>query len=54
MDLRECILFLYRKFIFSDTAHSNFFKMTSYTINSTAKLNSGYEIPRLGFGVYQT
>ncbi|KAK6217940.1 mitochondrial thioredoxin [Pestalotiopsis sp. IQ-011] len=28
--------------------------MASYTINSTAKLNSGYEIPRLGFGVYQT
>ncbi|KAF3005295.1 hypothetical protein E8E14_008602 [Neopestalotiopsis sp. 37M] len=27
---------------------------SSYTINSTAKLNSGYEIPLLGFGVYQT
>jgi len=24
------------------------------TINSTVKLNSGYELPRLGFGVYQT
>ncbi|KAI1435105.1 aldo-keto reductase-like protein [Xylaria sp. CBS 124048] len=30
-------------------------KMAStFTINSTFKLNSGYEIPRLGFGVYQT
>ncbi|KAI0876640.1 2,5-diketo-D-gluconic acid reductase A [Hypoxylon argillaceum] len=29
--------------------------MTStYNLNSTFKLNSGYEIPRLGFGVYQT
>ncbi|KAI2612040.1 aldo-keto reductase [Hypoxylon fragiforme] len=28
--------------------------MTTYTLNSTVKLNSGYEIPRLGFGVYQT
>ncbi|KAK9771761.1 putative NADP-dependent oxidoreductase domain-containing protein [Seiridium cardinale] len=27
---------------------------STYTINSTAKLNSGYEIPLLGFGVYQT
>ncbi|KAI2638317.1 aldo-keto reductase-like protein [Xylaria nigripes] len=27
---------------------------TSYNINSTLKLNSGYEIPRIGFGVYQT
>ncbi|KAI0908634.1 2,5-diketo-D-gluconic acid reductase A [Ustulina deusta] len=27
---------------------------STYTINSTFKLNSGYEIPRLGFGVYQT
>ncbi|KAI0180639.1 aldo-keto reductase [Hypoxylon sp. FL1284] len=27
---------------------------TTYNINSTFKLNSGYEIPRLGFGVYQT
>ncbi|KAH6976281.1 NADP-dependent oxidoreductase domain-containing protein [Ilyonectria sp. MPI-CAGE-AT-0026] len=30
-------------------------KMASkLTLNSTLKLNSGYEIPRLGFGVYQT
>ncbi|OTA60039.1 aldo-keto reductase [Hypoxylon sp. EC38] len=28
--------------------------MATYNINSTFKLNSGYEIPRLGFGVYQT
>ncbi|KAI1770433.1 aldo-keto reductase [Hypoxylon cercidicola] len=28
--------------------------MATYSINSTFKLNSGYEIPRLGFGVYQT
>ncbi|KAI2469000.1 aldo-keto reductase [Annulohypoxylon bovei var. microspora] len=28
--------------------------MATYNINSTLKLNSGYEIPRLGFGVYQT
>ncbi|KAL7626066.1 hypothetical protein AAE478_002836 [Parahypoxylon ruwenzoriense] len=28
--------------------------MAAYTINSAFKLNSGYEIPRLGFGVYQT
>ncbi|KAI0103813.1 2,5-diketo-D-gluconic acid reductase A [Nemania sp. FL0031] len=27
---------------------------STYTLNSTFKLNSGYEIPRLGFGVYQT
>ncbi|KAI1402863.1 aldo-keto reductase [Hypoxylon fuscum] len=27
---------------------------TSYSIKSAFKLNSGYEIPRLGFGVYQT
>ncbi|KAH8196906.1 hypothetical protein TruAng_008931 [Truncatella angustata] len=27
---------------------------STYNINSTAKLNSGYEIPLLGFGVYQT
>ncbi|TRX91247.1 hypothetical protein FHL15_007852 [Xylaria flabelliformis] len=27
---------------------------STYNINSTFKLNSGYEIPRLGFGVYQT
>ncbi|KAI1822496.1 aldo-keto reductase-like protein [Xylaria intraflava] len=26
----------------------------AYNINSTFKLNSGYEIPLLGFGVYQT
>ncbi|KAI1258535.1 NADP-dependent oxidoreductase domain-containing protein [Xylariaceae sp. FL1019] len=26
----------------------------SYTIQSTAKLNNGFEIPLLGFGVYQT
>ncbi|KAI1317570.1 2,5-diketo-D-gluconic acid reductase A [Xylariaceae sp. FL0255] len=26
----------------------------TYNLNSTFKLNSGYEIPRLGFGVYQT
>ncbi|KAI0840359.1 aldo-keto reductase [Hypoxylon sp. FL0890] len=28
--------------------------MAKYNIASTFKLNSGYEIPRLGFGVYQT
>ncbi|KAI0481311.1 aldo-keto reductase-like protein [Xylariaceae sp. FL0804] len=28
--------------------------MASYNIQSTFKLNSGYDIPRLGFGVYQT
>ncbi|KAF2404075.1 Aldo/keto reductase [Trichodelitschia bisporula] len=28
--------------------------MASLTINSTYRLNSGYEIPVLGFGVYQT
>ncbi|KAI6085524.1 aldo-keto reductase [Hypoxylon rubiginosum] len=28
--------------------------MATYSINSALKLNSGYEIPRLGFGVYQT
>ncbi|KAI5860491.1 aldo-keto reductase [Durotheca rogersii] len=28
--------------------------MAAYNINSVFKLNSGYEIPRLGFGVYQT
>ncbi|PSS22243.1 hypothetical protein M430DRAFT_118551, partial [Amorphotheca resinae ATCC 22711] len=28
--------------------------MASFTINSKARLNSGYEIPVLGFGVYQT
>ncbi|KAK4151548.1 NADP-dependent oxidoreductase domain-containing protein [Chaetomidium leptoderma] len=28
--------------------------MAPLTINSTAKLLSGYEMPRLGFGVYQT
>ncbi|KAI3320478.1 aldo-keto reductase-like protein [Xylariaceae sp. AK1471] len=27
---------------------------STYNINSTFKLNSGYELPRLGFGVYQT
>ncbi|KAI0976462.1 2,5-diketo-D-gluconic acid reductase A [Xylaria arbuscula] len=27
---------------------------STYNLNSTFKLNSGYEIPRLGFGVYQT
>ncbi|KAJ2965690.1 hypothetical protein NUW58_g10839 [Xylaria curta] len=27
---------------------------SAYNLNSTFKLNSGYEIPRLGFGVYQT
>ncbi|KAI2636573.1 putative aldehyde reductase [Hypomontagnella submonticulosa] len=28
--------------------------MATYNINSAFKMNSGYEIPRLGFGVYQT
>ncbi len=28
--------------------------MAKLDINSKIKLNSGYEIPRLGFGVYQT
>ncbi|KAI1378480.1 aldo-keto reductase [Hypoxylon crocopeplum] len=28
--------------------------MATYSINSAFKLNSGYEIPLLGFGVYQT
>ncbi|KAI1085395.1 aldo-keto reductase [Whalleya microplaca] len=28
--------------------------MATLNLNSTIKLNSGYEIPRLGFGVYQT
>ena len=28
--------------------------MAPLTLNSTIKLLSGYEIPRLGFGVYQT
>ncbi|RWA05779.1 hypothetical protein EKO27_g9330 [Xylaria grammica] len=27
---------------------------STYSISSTFKLNSGFEIPRLGFGVYQT
>ncbi|KAI8625620.1 aldo-keto reductase-like protein [Xylariaceae sp. FL1651] len=27
---------------------------STYNLSSTFKLNSGYEIPRLGFGVYQT
>ncbi|KAI0392324.1 aldo-keto reductase-like protein [Xylariaceae sp. FL0594] len=27
---------------------------SSFNINSTAKLNTGYELPLLGFGVYQT
>ncbi|KAI1419164.1 2,5-diketo-D-gluconic acid reductase A [Xylaria sp. FL1777] len=27
---------------------------STYNLNSTFKLKSGYEIPRLGFGVYQT
>jgi hypothetical protein len=28
--------------------------MAPLTINSTVRMNSGYEIPLLGFGVYQT
>jgi diketogulonate reductase-like aldo/keto reductase len=28
--------------------------MTKLTINSTVRMNSGYEIPLLGYGVYQT
>ncbi|KAG9234704.1 NADP-dependent oxidoreductase domain-containing protein [Amylocarpus encephaloides] len=28
--------------------------MSSLTINSMIRMNSGYEIPRLGYGVYQT
>lgn len=29
-------------------------RMASLTINTKIKLNSGYEMPQLGYGVYQT
>ena len=44
-------LSLLSRHCYSTTTTSNLAKMTKFTLNTTYKLNSGHEIPALGYGV---